>query len=151
MELKSLLIEPKAKTPQIDLNQLTGELIFSGRSMPENASIVYEKVLNWTNQYIKNPRLITNLRLNLEYFNTASSIWISKIVKALCSIKDNECTLLIHLYFDIEEYENMEVEDIKDALGPIVAILSTATISIGIKMYGTNSEGEIIKESMVLI
>ncbi|MCE5347431.1 MAG: DUF1987 domain-containing protein [Bacteroidales bacterium] len=151
MELKSLLIEPKEKTPKIDLNQLTGDLILSGRSIPENASEVYEKVLTWTNEYIKSPRLTTNFRLNLEYFNTASSIWITKIVKALCSIKGSEYTLLIHLYFDIEDYENLEVEDIREALGPLVAIITTAKISLGIKICETNDKEEIIKESMVLI
>ncbi|MCX6325841.1 MAG: SiaC family regulatory phosphoprotein [Bacteroidia bacterium] len=151
MELKSLFIEPTATTPQIDLNQLTGELIFSGRSIPENAADLYENVLDWVLEYKKNPRNTTNLRFNLEYFNTASTIWLAKIIKALCSIKDSEYTLLIHLYFNIEEFDNMEAEDIKDVLSPIIDIISTPTISLGIKIYGTDKKGEILKESMVLI
>ena len=47
MELKNLYIEPTAKTPQIDLNHLTGELILSGKSIPENAAVLYENVLKW--------------------------------------------------------------------------------------------------------
>ena len=42
MEIKNLFIEPTPKTPQIDLNHLTGELIFSGKSIPENAAKLYE-------------------------------------------------------------------------------------------------------------
>ena len=38
VELKNLFIEPTAKTPQVDLNYLTGELILSGKSIPENAA-----------------------------------------------------------------------------------------------------------------
>ena len=151
MELKSLFIEPTVKTPQIDLNHLTGELILSGKSIPENAMELYEGVLKWILEYIKNPRHTTNLRFNLEYFNTASSIWLAKIVKALCSIKDKECTLMIHLYFNIEEFDNMEVEDLKDALSPIIDMIGTPVISLGIKIYGTDDNGGILKESMVLI
>ncbi len=151
MELKSLYIEPTVKTPQIDLNHLTGELILSGRSIPENAAELYEGVLKWVKEYIKNPKPTTNLRFNLEYFNTASSIWLAKAVKALCSIKDSEYTLIIHLYFHIEEFDNMEVEDLKDALSPIIDMIGTPTISLGIKIYGTDDKGEILKESMVLI
>ncbi|MCX6254787.1 MAG: SiaC family regulatory phosphoprotein [Bacteroidia bacterium] len=151
MELKSLFIEPTVKTPQIDFNHLTGELILSGRSIPENAAELYENVLKWVLEYIKNPRHTTNLRFNLEYFNTASSIWLAKIIKGLCSIKDSEYTLMIHLYFNIEEFDNMEVEDLKDALSPIIDMIGTPTISIGIKIYGTDDKGEILKESMVLI
>jgi hypothetical protein len=151
VELKSIFKEPTLKTPQIDLNHLTGDLIFSGRSIPENAAELYENVLKWVHEYIKNPRHTTNLRFNLEYFNTASSIWLAKIVKALCSIKDIEYTLMIHLYFNIEEFDNMEVEDLRDALSPIIDMIGTPTISLGIKIYGTDDKGEILKESMVLI
>lgn len=151
MELKSLFTEPTVKSPQIDLNQLTGELILSGRSIPENAAELYEGILKWVNEYIKNPRHTTNLRLNLEYFNTSSSIWLAKIVKALCSIKDSEYTLMIHLYFNIEEYDSMQIEDLKDALSPIIDMIGTPTVSLGIKIYGSDDDGEILKESMVLI
>jgi hypothetical protein len=149
--IKNILIEASAKTPQIDLNYLNGELILSGRSIPENAAELYDDVLNWVHEYVKNPRQVTNLRLNLEYFNTASSIWLARIVKALSTIKEIENTLFIHLYFNIEEFDSMDSEDIKDALSPIIDIVGTSTMSIGIKIYGTDAQGQILKESMVLI
>ena len=151
VELKNLYIEPTPKTPQIDFNHFTGDLILSGKSIPENAAIVYEKLLKWVTEYIKNPRLTTNLRLNLEYFNTATSIWIAKIVKVLSSIKDSEYTLMIHLYFHIEEYDNMDVDDLKDELHPIIHMIGHSTVSLGIKLHGTDENGEILKESMVLL
>ena len=151
MELKNIYIEATAKTPSMDFNSMTGELIFSGKSIPENPAKLYENVLIWVQEYIKNPRQTTNLRLNLEYFNTASVIWVAKIVKALCSMKDSENTLIIHLYFDIEEFDSMEIDDVKEALGPVIDMVGTPSISLGIKIYGTDNNGEILKESMVLI
>jgi hypothetical protein len=123
----------------------------SGRSIPENAATLYEKVLSWVTQYIENPRKTTNLRLNLEYFNTASSIWLAKIVKVLSSIKGSESILMIHLYFNIEEFDEMEEEDLKDVLSPVIDMIGTTTASLGIKIYGTDDNGGILKESMVLI
>lgn len=151
MELKNLIIEPTVKTPQIDFNHLTGELILSGKSIPENAAEMYENVLKWVTGYVQVARQTTNLRLNLQYFNTASSIWIAKIVKVLCSISKPEYTLLIHLYFNIEEYDSMEVEDLKDTLSPIIDMIGTPVVSLGIKIYGIDEKGEALKESMVLI
>jgi hypothetical protein len=151
VELKSLFIEPTAKTPQVDLNNLTGDLIFSGRSIPENATKLYENILNWITEYIKKPKSTTNLRLNLEYFNTASSIWIAKIVKALCTISEPEYTLLVHLYFNVDEFDSMDVDDLKDELHPIIHMVGTPTVSLGIKLHGTDDKGVIIKESMVLM
>ena len=60
-ELQSLILENTPKTPQIDLNKFTGDLILSGRSIPENAAKLYEPVLTWVNEYINDPRPTTNL------------------------------------------------------------------------------------------
>ena len=149
--MKSLLVDSTPKTPQIDLNHCTGELIISGKSIPENSATLYLQVLNWVDEYIKSPRHTTNLRLNLEYFNTSSSIWIGKIVRALCSINDTANTLFIHLYFDIEEFETMDIEDLKDALNPFIGLIGTPTLSLGIKIYGTDENGEVLKESIIFV
>jgi hypothetical protein len=151
VELSTLFIEPTAKTPQIDLNPMTGELILSGRSIPENAAKTYEEILNWVTEYAKKPRTITNLRVNLEYFNTSSSIWLAKIVRALCTIDSNEFTLMIHLYFNIDEFDNMDVDDIKDELHPIIHMVNNPIVNLLIKLYGTDIDGTILKESMVLL
>lgn len=150
-ELKNIFVDATPKTPQVDFNHLTGDLILSGRSIPENSALVFEPILKWVNDYIKNPRQTTNLRINLEYFNTASSIWIAKIVKTLSRMENTENVLIVHLYFELEEFDGMDSEDIKDALSPVYDIISTSTISIGIKIYGTDEDGKIIKESMVLL
>jgi hypothetical protein len=151
MELKKLHIEPALKTPEIDFDNLTGELVLAGRSIPENAAKVYEEVLNWVKIYKNHPREITNLRINLEYFNTSSSLWLAKIVQALSTIKNSDCTLKIHLFFSIDEFETMQADDLKDELHPIIHLIDNTAISVGIKIYGTSDEGKIIKESMVLI
>jgi len=151
-EFQSLIIEQTAKTPLIDLNQLTGELILSGKSIPENAAKVYEPVFKWVTEYILNARPTTNLRLNLEYFNTASSLWFAKILKALIRINEPDYVLIIHIYLPVEEFDEMkEFEDIKDAFVPITDIFIGAIPSIGIKLYGTDEKGEIIKDTLVFI
>ena len=150
-DLKNILIEATIKTPQVDFNSLTGDLILHGKSIMENASKFYEPLHKWIIEYAKTPRQTTNLRLNLEYFNTASSIWIAKIVKSLSKISHSEYILLIHLYFDVEDYDDMETEDVKDALSPVIDIITVATVSIGVKIYGVDEKGDVVKESMVLI
>lgn len=151
MELKRLYIESTPKTPHVDFDNKSGELIMSGRSIPENAALLYENIMSWINIYVKSPKHKTNFRINLEYFNTASAIWLAKITQALCSMKNNDYTVIIHLYFTIEDFDTMEVEDIKDELHPIIQMIGVPTVSLGIKIYGTDDKGEILKESMVLL
>jgi hypothetical protein len=150
--MKELIIEQTPKTPLIELNHLTGDLIFTGRSIPENAAKIYEPVINWISEYILVARPTTNLRLNLEYFNTASSIWLTKILKSLTRIKESEYILYIHLYLPLEEFEEMsEFEDIKDAFYPLTDIFNDSIPSIGLKIYGTDDNGIVIKDALVLI
>ncbi len=148
-ELKNMFVEPTEKTPLIDLNYLTGELILSGKSIPINAPRIFEPILEWVKEYIKNPRQTTNLRLNLEYFNTASSIWLAKIIKALGGINNPESVLFLHIYFPIEDFD--DIDDIKDDLSPVIDVISSATVSVGLKIYGTDENSKIIKESMIFI
>jgi len=151
-EFNSLIIERTPKTPQIDLNQLTGDLIFSGKSIPENAAKVYEPVLNWVTEYILKARPTTNLRFDLEYFNTASLLWLTKILKVLIRISEPDYVLIVHLYLPIEDYDELnDFDDIKDAFMPISNIDQDTIPYIGIKLHGTDDKGEIIKDALVFI
>ncbi len=150
-QIKNIFIERTAKTPQVDFNQLTGDLILYGRSIPENAAKVYEPLLAWINDYIRSPRQTTNLRLNLEYFNTSSAIWLAKMVSALGKISEEDAVLIIHLYFDIEDFEGMDMEELKDMVSKLVDNIGEVKISIGLKTYGTEASGKIVKESIIFI
>lgn len=151
-DFQSLIIEETAKTPHIDLNCLTGEFIFSGRSIPENAAKVYEPILNWINKYVLDPKPTTNLRLNFEYFNTSSSLWLAKIFKVLVKINNPDFIIIFHLYLPLDEFDEMkEFEDIKEAFFPIADVLQFAIPSIGIKLYGTDDEEQIVKDKLVFI
>ncbi len=150
--MNELIIEQTQKTPQIDLNQHTGNLLFYGKSIPENATKLYEPVLKWLTEYTLKANPNTNLRLDLEYFNTASSIWLSKILRILTRIKEPEYVLIIHLFFPVEEYNEMnELEDIYDAFSPVTDIFHDAITKLGIKLYAKDENGEIIKTRLVFI
>jgi hypothetical protein len=151
-EFTNLFVEQTSKTPQVDLNQYNGELILYGKSIPENAAKVYEPVLNWITMYIQNPRQTTNFRVNLEYFNTSSSIWIVKILKALVQIKNPDYVVILHIYIPLEDFEDMEQSgDIKEAFSPISDILSDTIVSIGIKVYALVENEKIVKEKLIFI
>ena len=151
-EFNNLYVEQTPKTPQVDLNQYTGELLLYGRSIPENAAKVYEPIFNWVSEYICNARSTTNFRINLEYFNTSSSIWLVKILKVLIQIKDPDYVLILHIYIPLEDFEDMEESgDLKDAFSPISDILYDAVVSIGIKVYAIDDQEKIVKDKLIFI
>ena len=150
-EIKNIFIEGTAKTPHIDFNHLSGELIISGRSIPEDANKVYEPLLTWINGYIKSPRLTTNLHLNLEYFNSATTLWFSKLIKAICKINLEDSVLFIHAYFNIEDYDDMEIDELKDLVSSLVDNIGAGKVSIGVKTHSCDKDGKTVKESTIFI
>jgi hypothetical protein len=150
-EINHIFTEGTSKTPQVDFNHHSGDLILSGRSIPENAAKIYEPLLLWINEYIKSPRKVTNFRLNMEYFNSATTIWVAKLVKALGKIEKPDSILYIHIYFEMEDYTEMDEEDVKQSIGSLVDNLGEVKVSISIKLYGIDENGKIIKESIILI
>jgi SiaC family regulatory phosphoprotein len=150
-ELKNLLIDGTFKTPQVDFNHMTGELILSGKSIPENVAKVYDPLLQWIGEYIKSPCKTTNFRLNLEYFNTASSIWLAKIIKTLSTINKSDYVLLVHLYIDIEDTDTLDEDEIKGIMGSLIDNIGEPSLSIGVRIYGMDEEGKVVKESQIFI
>jgi hypothetical protein len=148
--VREFFIEETARTPRIDLNKITGNLILSGKSIPENAARVYEPVLSWITGYVLEPCPTTNLMINLEYYNTSSAVWLTKIIKALARIKNPEYALIIHLYMSVEDYNEIEdFNDIKDTFLPLSDVEHNVIPSISIKIHETGDKGDIIKDTMV--
>jgi hypothetical protein len=145
------ILEGNQKTPFIELNRMTGSLIFSGKSVPENAAKVYEPVLKWVSDYAGKALPTTNLRFDLEYFNTSSILWLTKILRTLSRISEPDYVLMIHLYVPEDEFDEIsEFDDINDILFPITDILRGAVPNIAIKLYGKNDNGEVTRYTLIL-
>lgn len=150
-ELRDLIIERTAKTPQINMKHKSGEISLSGKSLPENASRIYEPALNWVSNYIIQPQPVTNLRLSLEYFNTSSTLWISKILRTLTRINNPDYRLFVHIYIPLEEYDDIKNSvDIKDSFSPLTDILEDSIPEVSLKLYATDDEAQVVRDALVL-
>jgi hypothetical protein len=150
-KLTDLTIERTSKTPLIELKYDSGEISLTGRSLPENAARIYEPVINWITDYVIQPQPVTNLRLNIEYFNTSSSLWISKIMKTLTRINNPDYRLMVHIYIPLEEFDDMKLySDSRDAFNPITDILQDSIPEVGLKLYATDDRSKVIRDALVL-
>ena len=150
-KLTDLIIEKTSKTPQIELKYSRGELSLTGRSLPENATRIYEPVYNWIGKYVIQPQPVTNFRLNVEYFNTSSSLWISKIMKTLTRINNPDYRLMVHIYIPLEEYDDMKLySDARDSFSPITDILQDSIPEVSLKLYATDDRSKVIRDALVL-
>ena len=107
--MNSLIIEMTDDCPQINFDIESGKMEISGKSLPENVIFFYEPVLEWLNQYIEQPKPLTEFTFKLTYFNTASSKLILDILMLLEQIKENGKEVIVNWHFP--EYD----EDMRDA------------------------------------
>jgi len=106
MEL--LNIEGTPKTPTVILNPSTGVIEIKGRSIPENSIEFYRPVVEWLDEYTKNPQPNTVVNVQLEYFNTSSSKCILDVFKKLEVLKKSQKDVIINWYYEEDDEDMLE-------------------------------------------
>ena len=117
--MEKLIIEGTKQSPYVDFNADSGKLELSGRSIPENSFEFYNPLLEWLENYAKNPKSETVLKVYLEYFNTSSSKYILEVLKKLKLIlKADGAKIKVDWCYDEDDEEMMETgEDYEDVTG----------------------------------
>lgn len=105
--MNSIKLEAKEDTPKIILDPENEIFEFSGRSLPEDATVFYEPIIDWLKQYAKKPNKITEFHFKLNYFNTASSKLLLDILMIMEEIHQAGANISIKWFFE-EEDEDME-------------------------------------------
>lgn len=101
--MEPLIIQPTKDTPKIELIPAEGKFYITERSLPENAIEFYEPVIEWLDEYSKKPNDETVFDFKLEYFNTASSKQIIKIILVLEKLAVNNNVKIRWHYRKIDE------------------------------------------------
>ncbi|MCK5537324.1 MAG: DUF1987 domain-containing protein [Bacteroidales bacterium] len=102
-KMKSLIIESTEETPQVEFNAIESKFIIAQRSLPENAIEFYEPILSWIEEYSKDPNVVTIFEFDFEYFNTASSKQVIKILLLLENLTNNSEVKIKWHYRDYDE------------------------------------------------
>lgn len=103
--MNNILLDGSPKTPTVHFDANSGILELRGRSIPENSIEFYRPLIEWIDQYARTPVASTQLRVQLEYFNTSSSKCILDLFKKLEAIRKagNEVVVLWHYEADDED------------------------------------------------
>jgi hypothetical protein len=106
--MESLSIEGTNKTPNVYLDPKSGVIEIKGRSIPENSIEFYRPIVEWLDEYAKNPNKKTTVNVQLEYFNTSSSKCILDIFKKLESLKKARNEVVINWYYEEDDEDMLE-------------------------------------------
>ena len=115
--MRNFYMEGSDKTPTISLNAESGEMEFSGKSIPENSANLYGPVMEWVDNYIKTPCDNTIFVVKLEYFNTSSSKYLLEIFRQFEEVFKSGKKVSVQWYYELEDEDMQESgDDFRDIL-----------------------------------
>ena len=107
--------------PTVKLS-LDGNFFIGGCSNLENSIKFWEPIIEWARQYAQNPASRTNIRIELEYANSASAKCLLDFFKKLVCIQDT-----VYIVWICEEYDEAAIEFAEDfeSLLPLTMTIKT--------------------------
>lgn len=106
--MSTLHLEGTPKTPSVKFTD-DGMLELSGKSIPENSVEFYQSLYDWIDQYAQQPKASTNIKVQLEYFNTSSSKCLLDVFRKLENIqKSGKSKVLVTWMYEEEDEDMME-------------------------------------------
>lgn len=95
------------ESPEVVLDKDTNEFKFVGKSLPEDVKEFYNPILEWIENYVKEPNEETIIEFNMEYFNSASSKQILDILERFALINESGKKVMVKWHY-MEDDEDME-------------------------------------------
>jgi len=114
--------EGSHSSPKIILDYQKQDFQFSGRCMPENIHEFFKPIVDWFEEFAKNPKPNSVFSFTLDYFNTASSKIIIRILKIIKDINDPT----IYVEWNYKEYD----EDVKEVGEDFIDIVGSDVIKL---------------------
>ncbi len=103
--MEKLIIEADIDIPAMVLDKEANCFEISGKSLPEDVVKTYLPVLNWIDQYVKDPLDETVFVFKLNYLNTASTKAMTQIVHRLKTLIDNGKKLKVNWYYELDDFD----------------------------------------------
>ena len=89
----------------------SGVIKLEGRSNPENAREFYQPVISWLDEYVKQPAERTDLRINLEHFNTSSSKFLMEIFRRIRVLADEDKPFNVTWMYEDDDLEMLDTAE----------------------------------------
>jgi len=102
-----IIIVGTQKTPTVNFNS-NGKIEIKGRSIPENSIEFYKPLVDWLEAYSSKPQELTEVNVQLEYFNTSSSKCILDVFKKLESISKAGNNVIVNWYYEEDDEDMLE-------------------------------------------
>lgn len=105
--MKIYTIEATQSTPYIYFDPSSGRLDIIGRSIPENSVAFYKPLFDTLSEYARNPVTGIQAVIQLEYYNSSSSVCILNLLKRLDALRDKVPGITIEWHYEEEDEDTL--------------------------------------------
>lgn len=128
--MEVLSIKGTQETPEVMLDKQSGVFSISGKSLPEDVKEFYNPLIEWIENYSNEPNPETNLKVKMEYFNTASSKMLLEIFELFKNLHDSGNKVTVDWYYQEDDEDMQDAgEDYADIVELPFNFISYQTIS----------------------
>ena len=103
-------------TPAINSDSNQGLVEIKGRSNPENSIEFFKPLMEWAEEYVKNPGEKTIINIELEHFNSSSSKCILGLFKIFDPVHRANKPILVNWFYEDDDEEMLEAGETYEAL-----------------------------------
>jgi hypothetical protein len=115
--MEPLIREATPETPHVIFDKDNNTFEMKGKSFPEEARSFFNPMIEWMKEYIKAPNEKTEFKINMEYYNTASSKMILELLKYFKEIHKNGGNVEILWHYPEDDEDMLEAgEDYEEIL-----------------------------------
>jgi hypothetical protein len=107
MTLSGIHILPTKNTPEFIFNP-DGMFKIRGRGLYVNNSEVIDQIMNWIDEYLKNPAESTYVTIAFEYLNSFSTTILVSILRKLTNVILQSKKLVIQWYYEEDDEDIFE-------------------------------------------
>ena len=110
--MENISIEPTKKSLEVECSP--GYFKLSGNSILSDPRKFFQPIVEWVEDYIKNPVDKTTVDLKLEYVDTASVQSVFDIMRMFKPLQDREKEVTVNFYFEFDDPELLELGEIME-------------------------------------
>ena len=106
--MNELIINETQNTPGVNFNPSDGILEIEGKSIPEKPDEFYNPLLDWINQYFKDPKDFTLIKIKLEYINSSSTKFMLSMFRSIKQYYEKGHDCRIDWYYEEDDEDMLE-------------------------------------------
>jgi hypothetical protein len=104
--MEPLILQETQATPKVVFDKKNERMEISGNSLPEDVMTFYNLLVNWLQEYVKDPNPHTIMDIRLYYFNSSSSKVMVDVIAPLEALVKKGLKVEINWYY-LEVDEDM--------------------------------------------